>query len=79
MTTLEKILYVADYIEPGRKLDCKPYSLPEVRKQSFRDSERGLFMTLENTVNYLQRTNIPIDELTFQTYSYYKDKTNNKK
>ena len=79
MTTLEKILYVADFIEPGRKLDCKPYSLPEVRKQSFRDLERGLFMTLENTVNYLQRTNIPIDELTFQTYSYYKDKTNNKK
>lgn len=78
MTTLEKILYVADFIEPRRKLNSRPYSLSEVRKQSFRNLEQGLFMTLENTVNYLQRTNIPIDELTFQTYNYYKNKRNNK-
>lgn len=78
MTTLEKILYVADYIEPKRKMNSKPYSLSEVRKQCFHDLEQGLLMVLENTLNYLQRTNTPIDELTFETYNYYKDKTNNK-
>mgnify|MGYP004567336233 FL=1 len=30
MTVLEKIIYLADYIEPGRSMDCKPHSLQKV-------------------------------------------------
>lgn len=80
MTTLEKILYVADYIEPKRKMDCKPYLLSEIRKQCFRDLDQGLLMILINTVNYLQKGNKPIDDMTLQTYEYYngKDKKNGK-
>ena len=73
MTVLEKIIYIADYIEPGRKMDCRPYPLNEVRKESFRNLDNALLMILTNTVTYLKgRTGEEIDELTIQTYNYYK-------
>lgn len=73
MTVLEKIIYIADYIEPGRKMDCRPYPLNEVRKESFRNLDNALLMILTNTVTYLKgSTGEEIDELTIQTYNYYK-------
>lgn len=72
MTVLEKIIYIADYIEPGRKMDCRPYPLSEIRKESFRDLDNALLMILTNTVTYLKEsTEEEIDELTIQTYDYY--------
>lgn len=73
MTLLEKIIYVADYIEPGRKMNSKPYSLSEIRKESFRDLDHALLMILINTITYLESSpEKEIDELTVQTYHYYK-------
>ncbi len=73
MTLLEKIIYVADYIEPGRNMDCKPYSLSAIRKESFCDLDQALLMILTNTVVYLESDPTKeIDELTIQTYQYYK-------
>lgn len=72
MTTLEKIIYLADYIEPYRKLNCQPYSLNQVRKTCFRDLDQGLLMTLKNTISYLERNKIDADPMTRETYDYYK-------
>lgn len=72
MTMLEKILYIADYIEPARQMDCHPYSLEEIRKQSFNNLDDGLMMILANTVEYLQGSDKKIDEMSLQTYEYYK-------
>lgn len=75
MTTLEKVIYIADYIEPGRKMDCAPYSLSEIRKESFHDPDRALLMILTNTITYLRSDpEKEMDELTVQTYDYYKGK-----
>ena len=74
MTTLEKIIYIADYIEPMRKMDCKPHSLEEIRKECFRNLDNGLFMILENTVSYLQNSDMKIDEMSLETYEYYKNR-----
>lgn len=71
MTTLEKILYLADYIEPYRKMDCQPHSLDEVRKTCFLDLDRGLVMTLQNTISYLERCEMDVDPMTRETYAYY--------
>lgn len=72
MTTLEKILYIADYIEPGRRMDCHPYPLDEIRRESFRDLDCALRMVLANTVEYLRSDPAKeIDELTMETYDYY--------
>ncbi len=71
MTTLEKIIYLADYIEPNRMMDCRPYPLDDVRKTCFLDLDKGLRMTLRNTLSYLERSEIEIDKVTLETYEYY--------
>lgn len=73
MTTLEKIIYVADYIEPGRDMECHPYPLEQVRRTCFDNLDEGLLMILTNTIDYLKREAIPIDEMSIQTYEYYKN------
>lgn len=72
MTLLEKILYVADFIEPERNMSCMPYSLYEIRKTCFEDLDDGLLMILESTMKHLEKTSIFIDEMTKYTYEYYK-------
>ncbi len=75
MTTLEKIIYIADYIEPGRRMDCQPYPLAEIRKESYHDLDSALLMILTDTVAYLKNSEEKeIDERTIQTYEYYKGK-----
>lgn len=73
MGLLEKIIYVADYMEPGREMDCQPHSLTEIRKMCFLDIDRALNMVLACCVSYLQQTKTPIDPLTLETYQYYRE------
>jgi len=71
MTLLEKIVYVADYIEPNRK------SLPNlenIRKMAYQDIDIALLHILEDTLQYLNSTKEEIDPLTQKTYEYYYDK-----
>ena len=46
MSLLEKIVWLSDYIEPGRK---QAPNLPEIRRIAFEDLDKALVMTLENT------------------------------
>ena len=71
MSLLEKIIYIADYIEPNRDMQCEPHSLAHIRQVCFRDLDEGLLLILENTVDYLKRIAIPADEMTMKTYEYY--------
>lgn len=71
MTALEKIVYIADYIEPQRHMDCFPYSLAEIRQISFQNLDRGLLMILTNKIQYLQNSQAIVDEMTNRTYQYY--------
>lgn len=73
MTALEKIIYLADYIEPYRKMDCRPYSLDEIRRTCFHDLNKGLQMTLRNTVSYLESSGMTMDPVTMETYQYYQN------
>lgn len=69
MTLLEKIVYVADYIEPGRD---KANRLKQIREMAFSDIDTAIFMIAEDTVNYLKTDNKYIDSITVDTYNYYK-------
>lgn len=69
MGILEKIIYVADFIEPHRK---KLPRLSEIRKISFCDLDKAIFMILENSLNYLEKGNTKIDPKTEETYLFYK-------
>lgn len=69
MTTLEMILFVADYIEPGRD---KAKNLTELRKEAFRDLRHCAYLILYDTLTYLKEKGNPIDEMTEKTYNYYR-------
>lgn len=70
MTLLEKIIYIADFIEPGRKEIPK---LDEIRKMAFQNIDQALFTILENSLAYLRTRDKVIDPTTEKTYLYYKE------
>ena len=73
MTLLDKIIYIADYIEPGRK---ELPNMAEVRKLAFTDINECLYRILEDSLVYLSSKNISVDQITDKTYLYYKNKLN---
>lgn len=70
MTLLDKIVYIADYIEPNRN---EAPNLPEVRKLAFVDIDECLYLILKDSLAYLQTKSEVIDPMTEQTYLYYKE------
>lgn len=68
MSSLEKIIYIADYIEPGRK---HAPNLSEVRRMAFQDLDAALLQILSDILDYLKSSSVPIDPMTQETYDYY--------
>ena len=68
MSQLEKIIYIADYIEPGRK---QAPNLIQIRKLAFQNLDLALIRILEDTLHYLKSINAPIDIMTQKTYDFY--------
>lgn len=70
MTLLDKIIYIADYIEPGRRelpnMEC-------VRQLAFSDIDQCLYKILEDSLCYLKSCGRPIDPMTEAAYDYYKE------
>ena len=50
MSELEKIVYIADYIEPGRN---KAPRLSWIRKMAFEDLDEGMYYILKDSLSYL--------------------------
>lgn len=73
MTMLDKILYIADYIEPGR---TEAPNLPEVRKLAFQDIDECLYVILRDSLSYLKTKKLTVDPMTEKTYLYYKNELN---
>ena len=71
MSELEKIIFIADYIEPNRKM---LEGLPECRKLAFEDLDQAMYQILHNTLQYLRSKNddTMIDQMTAEAYEYYK-------
>ena len=61
MTLLEKIIFIADYIEPSRK------QIPElnsIRQLAFEDIDQTMEKILSNTLKFLEQRDAPIDSMT---------------
>ena len=71
MTMLEKIVFVADYIEPYRN---KAANLDTIRYLAFTDIDKAVLQILDDTINYLNKKGNPIDSITLDTYKFYKCK-----
>ncbi len=69
MTMLEKILYIADYIEPNRR---EIPGLKEIRAIVFEDIDRAIYLSASRTLQYLKESGKETDSLTAGTCEYYK-------
>ena len=68
MSLLEKIVFIADYIEPQRE---EIPNLALIRKTAFEDIDLCLIKIFENTFNYLKANNKEIDSTATEAYDYY--------
>lgn len=69
MTLLEKIVYISDYIEPGRE---ELPNMADVRSLAFQDIDECIYRILKDSLVYLASKNMPIDPMTEKAYEYYK-------
>jgi predicted HD superfamily hydrolase involved in NAD metabolism len=65
MTLLEKIVFLADYIEPGRAFP----GVNEVRETAQTSLDRAVIQALRNTINFLMMKNQAVYPDTFHTYN----------
>ena len=69
MALLEKIIYIADFIEPNRK---PLENMNEIRKEAFTDLDRCLAHILHDSVIYLRTIGKEVDDVTSKAYEFYK-------
>ena len=65
MTLLDKIIYLADYIEPGRHFP----GVEEVREMAREDLDKALIQSMNNTIQFLMKKNQPVFPDTFNAYN----------
>ena len=70
MGLLDKIIFVADYIEPGR--DRAPH-LSDIRQLAFYDLDLAVTLILEDTIAFLEASGAEIDISSRQTLDSYRD------
>ena len=69
MTMLEKIIYVADYIEPLREF--RP-NITKIAELAFEDIDLCILMIMENVLNHLEEEGKLIAPITKKAYEFYK-------
>ena len=69
MTLLEKIVYIADYIEPRR---YKADNLPQMRRLAYEDLDQTMYEILKSTLEYLAKKGADADPMTATAYEYFK-------
>lgn len=65
MTLLEKIVYLADYIEPGRVFP----GVEEVRKTAEQDLNKAVLAAVKNSILFLMSKKQPVFPVTMDTYN----------
>jgi predicted HD superfamily hydrolase involved in NAD metabolism len=65
MTLLEKIIYLADYIEPGRHFP----GVEEVRELAKESLDKALIKAVHNTIQFLMKKSQAVYPDTFYTYN----------
>ena len=66
MSTLEKIIYIADYIEPGRDFP----GVEELREITREDLDKGVLKGLENTILFVIKQGNLIHPLTIEARNF---------
>ncbi len=68
MSLLDKIIYVADYIEPGRF----PYEgIAKLRATAYKDLDMAIVLESKNVLEYIAERGFTTDPRTEETYNHY--------
>lgn len=67
MTTLEKIIYLADYIEPTRDFE----GLEKLRSLAYEDLDRAMALGLEMSLEEIRRQNVEPHRASLEAYLWY--------
>ncbi len=70
MSLLEKIVYIADFIEPNRR---PLENMAQIRAEAFTDIDKCLAHILHDSVIYLKTIGKECDDATMKAYEYYRD------
>ncbi|MGL4874220.1 MAG: bis(5'-nucleosyl)-tetraphosphatase (symmetrical) YqeK [Clostridium sp.] len=70
MSALDKIIYIADMIEPSRVFD----GVGEIRKKVLENLDKGVLVGMNHTIGFLLSKNSMIDENTIKARNYLLDK-----
>jgi predicted HD superfamily hydrolase involved in NAD metabolism len=70
MSILEKIVFVADYIEPNRN---KAENLKLIRKTAFEDIDIAIYYIMRDTLEHLKKKGTMIDTQTQKAFEFYSD------
>lgn len=68
MSVLQKVIFVADYIEPGRDFT----GLDAIRAVAETDLDAAVYRVYKSTIDYLSRAGLSPDPKTFDGFNYYK-------
>ncbi len=68
MTLLEKIIYLADMVEPNRDFE----GVEHLRGLCFEDIDRAMYEALEISVRSIRQRNLPEDAATLHALEYYR-------
>jgi len=71
MTDLEKVVFLADYLEPFRTQSTTP-DLNEIRRIAFYDINKAVYLALKNTLRYLDKCGQETDMTTAETFEEYR-------
>lgn len=79
MSLLEKVIYIADYIEPGRKHvkrtgeadDLYLQNLTDARKLAYHDIDAAMRRILQDTLAHLAMKGAQTEPMTRETFEYY--------
>ena len=71
MTVLDKIIFIADYIEPNRK---KFDGLETARKLAYEDLDKAMKYILESTIEYVKERNRNLHPYSIKALEYYSKK-----
>lgn len=69
MTLLEKIIFIADKIEPNRNYE----GVEEIRKKAYTNLDEAIIKSLENTIEYVKNRNLILDMESVNTLNYLKE------
>lgn len=70
MTLLEKIIFIADKIEPKRNYE----GIEELRKTAYTNINKAIIMSLESTIEYVKIRNLELDNDSLLTLNYLRRK-----